>query len=198
MDNLNTIRGYIDKSISVKKRLLDDAQCIKNVSEVTELIVNAFQNNGRLFLAGNGGSAGDSQHIAAEFVSRFMFDRPGLPAIALTTDTSALSAIGNDYGFERLFERQLQALARPRDIFIGITTSGKSPNIIKALNYARSNDIFAVVLCGEGGDAKDIADLAICVPSNETPFIQESHICIGHIICGLVEDKIFGMNGKNV
>ena len=195
MDSLNIIRGYIDKSISVKKRLLEDDQCIKNVSAVTELIVNAFQNNGHLFLAGNGGSAGDSQHIAAEFVSRFMFDRPGLPAIALTTDTSALSAIGNDYGFERLFERQLQALARPGDIFIGITTSGKSPNIIKALNYARSNDISAVVLCGEGGDAKNKADLAICVPSNETPFIQESHICIGHIICGLVEDKIFGMSG---
>lgn len=198
MENLTRIRDYFEKSISAKRRLIDDLQCVMNVAKVADLIVNAFECDRRLFLAGNGGSAGDSQHIAAEFVSRFMFDRPGLPAIALTTDTSALTAIGNDYGFERLFERQLQALARPGDVFIGITTSGASPNVINALKYARRNNILTVVLCGEGGDARNIADLAICVPSVETPFIQESHICIGHIICGLVEEGMFRAGGENV
>ena len=142
-----------------------------------------YKNGNKLLIAGNGGSAADAQHIAAEFVSRFFYDRPGLPAIALTTDTSMLTAIGNDYGFENLFSRQVQAQGSNGDIFIGISTSGNSINIIKAVEEAKLSGIFSVVFCGEGGVLSRKADLAIDVPSNSTPHIQECHILIGHIIC---------------
>ena len=166
------------------------------VSNVSNLIIAAYNNGNKVLLAGNGGSAADAQHIAAEFVSRFFFDRPGLPALALTTDTSMLTAIGNDYGYDKLFSRQLQAQSKEGDIFIGISTSGNSENIINAVHTAKELGITSVILCGDGGQLKDLADIAICVPSLITPYIQECHICIGHMICAIVEEIIFAEEKK--
>lgn len=191
MDNLDYISTYLSKSIAVKTKLAADESVLQMVAKVADLIVEAYENGSKVLLAGNGGSAADAQHIAAEFVSRFFYDRPGLPAVAMTTDTSMLTAIGNDYGFDKLFARQLQAQSKPGDIFIGISTSGNSVNIIKAMEVAKEEGITSVILCGEGGQLKDLADYAICVPDSITPFIQECHICIGHMICAIVEAKIF-------
>ncbi|QIX97184.1 SIS domain-containing protein [Cedecea sp. FDAARGOS_727] len=191
MDNLKYIKDYLDESISVKKLLQNSEDVLKQISLVADIIINAYKNGNKVILAGNGGSAADSQHIAAEFVSRFFFDRPGLPAIALTTDTSMLTAIGNDYGFDKLFERQLQAQSKPGDVFIGISTSGNSGNIIKAMNITKELGVISVALCGSAGMLKDIVDYPINVPSKITPYIQECHICIGHMICAIVEKAIF-------
>jgi D-sedoheptulose 7-phosphate isomerase len=144
-------------------------------------------------LAGNGGSAADAQHIAGELVSRFAFDRPGLPAVALTTDSSILTAIGNDYGFERLFERQIQANGNSGDVFIGYSTSGKSPNVLRAFEAARLAGIVTVGLTGNrGGPMLDLCDHLLAIPSDSTPKIQEGHLVVGHIICGLIENAMFG------
>ena len=177
--------------MEVKQRLAQSDDVLCEVSRVAALIVSAYERGNKVLLAGNGGSAADAQHIAAEFVSRFFFDRPGLPAIALTTDTSMLTAIGNDYGFDKLFARQLQAQSQKGDIFIGISTSGNSENILNAVAMAKETEVTSIVFCGEGGKLKDIADLAICVPSTITPYIQECHICIGHMVCAIVEQQIF-------
>ena len=147
----------------------------------------------KILLAGNGGSAADSQHIAGELVSRFAFDRPGLAAIALTTDTSILTAIGNDYGYECLFSRQIQALGEDGDIFIAYSTSGKSPNILKAITEAKDRGIYTIGLTGNRkAEMNDICDIILEVPSSDTPKIQEGHLIIGHILCGIIENKIFG------
>ncbi|EMQ4857685.1 D-sedoheptulose 7-phosphate isomerase [Morganella morganii] len=191
MDNLNYINEYLQNSINVKTLLSQDGHTLETISRVANLIVDAYRNGNKVLLAGNGGSAADCQHIAAEFVSRFFYDRPGLPALAMTTDTSMLTAIGNDYGFENLFSRQLQAQGRPGDIFIGISTSGNSLNIKKATEIAKISGITSVALCGSTGVLKDIADIAICIPSTITPYIQECHICVGHMICAIVEKNIF-------
>jgi D-sedoheptulose 7-phosphate isomerase len=143
-------------------------------------------------LAGNGGSAADAQHIAGEFVSRFAFDRPGLPAIALTTDTSILTAIGNDYGYEKLFARQVQAHGQKGDVFIGYSTSGQSPNVLLALKEARLRGLICIGLTGNrGGPMRELCDYLLEVPSSDTPKIQEGHLVLGHILCGLVENAIF-------
>ncbi|MCA3950711.1 D-sedoheptulose-7-phosphate isomerase [Vibrio vulnificus] len=194
MDNLTFITDYLKNSIETKNRLSKDELLINTISYVADLIIEAYGSGNKVILAGNGGSAADAQHIAAEFVSRFFFDRPGLPAISLTTDTSMLTAIGNDYGYENLFSRQLQAQSRPGDIFIGISTSGNSENVVRAIKTAKDVGVRSIVLCGEKGILKEIADISICVPSSITPFIQESHICIGHMICAIVERKIFKGN----
>lgn len=191
MDNLDYIKNYLSKSISVKQDLLASDNILQEVSKVAELIIEAYRNGNKVILAGNGGSAADAQHIAAEFVSRFFFDRPGLPALALTTDTSMLTAIGNDYGFDKLFARQLQAQSRIGDIFIGISTSGNSDNIIKAMKITKELGVTSVALCGESGQLKDMVEYSINVPSTITPYIQECHICIGHMICAIVEEAIF-------
>lgn len=191
MDNINYIKGYIKNSIAVKNKLLGDSDVLKNIKDVSEKIIESYENGNKVLLAGNGGSAADSQHIAAEFVSRFFFDRPGLPAIALTTDSSMLTAIGNDYGFEQLFSRQVQAQGHKGDVFIGISTSGNSKNIIKAVEMAKSKGIYSVVLCGTGGSLGELADISIAIPSDSTPYIQECHICVGHIICAIVEKTLF-------
>lgn len=193
MDHIKYIHSYLEDSIQVKQKLLKREQVLATVSKVANLIIDTYGNgNGnKVLLAGNGGSAADAQHIAAEFVSRFFFDRPGLPAMSLTTDTSMLTSIGNDYGYNKLFSRQLQAQSRPGDIFIGISTSGNSENIVNAIQTAKESSVISVVLCGENGKLKDLADIAICVPSSCTPFIQECHICIGHMICAIVEKQIF-------
>ncbi|MGR5246960.1 D-sedoheptulose-7-phosphate isomerase [Vibrio aestuarianus] len=191
MDNLEYIQNYLNKSISVKQKLMTSDEVLSQVSKVSDLIIEAYRNGNKVIIAGNGGSAADAQHIAAEFVSRFFFDRPGLPALALTTDTSMLTAIGNDYGFDKLFARQLQAQSRSGDVFIGISTSGNSENIINAMKITEELGVISVALCGESGKLKDMVDYSINVPSTVTPYIQECHICIGHMICAIVEEVIF-------
>jgi len=198
MESLEYVRSYLSSSLDVKQKLVNDDLLVKKIKVVSELIEQMYRSGNKLLIAGNGGSAGDAQHIAAEFVSRFFYDRPGLPAIALTTDTSMLTAIGNDYGFDRLFSRQVQAQGKIGDIFIGISTSGNSPNIIAAINEAKKTGITTVALCGNGGALSDIADYSLEVPSSSTPHIQECHIVIGHIICGLVEELIFPEEKPNV
>lgn len=191
MDRLEFIEKYITDSIETKKKLLSDKELTLIIAKVAMIIEDAYANGNKVLIAGNGGSAADAQHIAAEFVSRFFFDRPGLPAIALTTDTSMLTAIGNDYGFDKLFSRQVQAQGQKGDIFIGISTSGNSENVIKAVEEAKKYGLITVVLCGNSGQLKELADYAIAVPSSSTPFIQESHICVGHMICAMVEKTVF-------
>jgi D-sedoheptulose 7-phosphate isomerase len=185
------VRQQITDSISVKQEILGSESLIDTVTEVAQVCISAFRRGNRVLLAGNGGSAADAQHIAAEFVSRFEFDRPGLPSIALTTDTSMLTAIGNDYGFERLFLRQLEANGRKGDVFIGISTSGNSKNILMALESCGRLGITSVGMAGRGGEIQSKCDYVISVPSSNTARVQESHIMIGHIICGLVESEMF-------
>lgn len=186
------IKTSIENSINTKNKLLDQDGMLSNIRGVAELCIEVFNRGNKVILAGNGGSAADAQHIAAEFVSRFEFDRPGLPSIALTTDTSMLTAIGNDYGYDKLFSRQLEANAKKGDLFIGISTSGNSKNVLVALETCKELEVTSVALCGEAGVMKDIADYALCAPSISTPRIQECHILIGHIICGIVENELFG------
>lgn len=189
------MKSYIELSISdsiaVKEAILRTPDLIRKIQTVADACISALRNGNRILLAGNGGSAADAQHIAAEFVSRFMYDRPGLPAMALTTDTSMLTAIGNDYGFERLFERQLEANARMGDVFIGITTSGNSANVLRAIRRCNDLGVTSVGLAGSVGQIQGVCDYLIAVPSDSTPRIQEAHITIGHIICGLVETALF-------
>jgi len=191
MDSLSYIRAHIEKTIATKQAILADKALMNRIVEGAELCISALKNGNKVIFAGNGGSAADSQHLAAEFVSRFNFDRPGLASIALTTDTSMLTAIGNDYGFLQLFARQLQANGRQGDVFFGISTSGNSANILQAVYLAKEMGITTVALCGNAGKLPDVCDLTLNVPSTCTPYIQESHISIGHIICGIVEEVMF-------
>jgi len=183
----------IQSSITAKQRLLSDAGLISTVAKVSAILVDAFQQGNKVILFGNGGSAADSQHIAAEFVGRFAFDRPALPALALSVNTSCVTAIGNDYGFDLVFSRQIEALGRAGDVVIGITTSGSSPNVLQGVTAARKLGMHTVGMTGcTGGTLKGAVDHCICVPSNETPRIQECHILVGHIIAELAEQTIFG------
>jgi D-sedoheptulose 7-phosphate isomerase len=164
----------------------------QSMLDVANAILTALKGGGKILLAGNGGSAGDAQHIAGEFLSRLNFDRSPLPAIALTTDTSVMTAIGNDYGYEKIFERQVNGLGNPGDVFIGISTSGRSPNILSALRAARSKGLVTVGLCGEDPrDMGPLCDLTVRAPSGNTPMIQQIHIVAAHIICGGVELALF-------
>ncbi len=192
MDRIEFVKGRVRASIELKQTILEDDALLQIIADVSELCLQAYKNGNKLLLAGNGGSAADSQHIAAEFVSRFEMDRPGLPALALTTDTSVLTAIGNDYGYEQLFARQVQANAVSGDVFIGISTSGNSPNILAAIGVAKDMGVITVGLAGSGGAIQSVCDHCIAVPSVTTPTIQESHIMIGHIICAYVEMAYFG------
>ena len=188
----DAILREINDSISVKQKMLDDPALVTAIAQVADACIDAYRQGSRVLLAGNGGSAADAQHIAAEFVSRYAFDRPGLASIAFTTDTSMLTAIGNDYGYEQIFCRQLEANGRRGDIFIGISTSGNSPNVINALQRAQELDIVTVGLTGQGGARMEaLCDYCLRVPSMSTPRIQESHIMLGHIICGMVERALF-------
>lgn len=188
----NKIKEQIQESYMLMKKLHEDKKTIALIEQIANVIVDAFRQGRKLLIAGNGGSAADAQHLAGEFVSRFYFDRPGLPAIALTTDTSILTAIGNDYDFSDIFSRQVQAQGSEGDVFLGITTSGNSLNIIKALNESKRKGLVTLGLSGTtGGDMYHLCDYCIRVPSSETPRIQEAHILVGHIICGLVEKKLF-------
>ena len=187
------IKREIQESIQAKQRILEDSNLLDTILEATDAVLEAYKRGNKTLIAGNGGSAADAQHIAAEFVSRFAFDRPGIPSIALTTDSSILTAVGNDYGFDRVFARQVEANGVEGDIFIAISTSGNSTNILEAINSAKAKHITTIGLTGgDGGKMADICDITIKVPSSSTPRIQESHIMIGHIICAIVEEELFG------
>lgn len=163
------------------------------IVEVVHLIARTFREGHKVILFGNGGSATDASHIAAEFVNRFLIDRPPLPAIALNTDIAVLTSISNDFGYDQIFSKQLSALGHEGDVVIGISTSGNSPNVIKALDVAKKNGMKTVVLTGgTGGKMMNIADYTFVVPSRHTPHIQETHITLGHIICQLVDEELFG------
>lgn len=185
------IKSMIHDSIEVKQKILADQNLLDAIARVTDTCVAALRRGNKILLAGNGGSAADAQHIAAEYVSRFEFDRPGLAAIALTTDTSALTAIGNDYGYEFVFSRQIEALGREGDIFIGISTSGNSKNVLKAVESAKKLGVITVALCGAGGKLREVCDHALCMPSTHTPRIQEGHGLVGHIVCALCEELMY-------
>lgn len=187
------ITRQIHDSYEIKKKIYEDRTLTELIQKVCEVAISVYRQGNKTLIAGNGGSAADAQHIAGEFVSRFYFDRPGLPSLALTTDTSILTAIGNDYGYDKLFARQVQANGVKGDLFIGISTSGNSENIVQALEICKEKGIISVGLTGESGGAmSELCDYCIKVPSSETPRIQESHILIGHIICAAVEEAIFG------
>ena len=186
------IENYIQASIETKQKILNDKNIIETINQAANAIINAYKNGKKVLTAGNGGSAGDAQHIAGELVSKFFFDRPGLSAFSLATDTSILTAIGNDYGYEKSFSRQIQANANEGDVFIAISTSGNSENIVNALVESKKKNVTTIGLVGEKTcKMDDICDYIIKVPSDSTPTIQESHIMIGHIICALVEEAIF-------
>jgi D-sedoheptulose 7-phosphate isomerase len=183
---------HLQRSLAVMARAANDEALRASILAIADVIAKSFRAGGRLMLAGNGGSAADAQHIAAEFLSRFKLDRQPLAAIALTTDTSVLTAVGNDYGFEQVFERQVRGLGRPGDVFIGISTSGKSPNVIAALQAARDIGVTTVGFTGAGGTMHNLCDLRLMAPSDETALIQQIHIVAAHAICGLVEQELFG------
>jgi len=189
---INYIKNQIQASIDTKQKILEDAQLMETIAEVGRQCVALYQNGKKTLLAGNGGSAADAQHFAAELVGRYGFDRPSLPSIALTTDTSNLTAIGNDYGYDKVFSRQLEGMGNEGDLFIGISTSGNSQNIINAFAAAKEKNIITVALVGrDGGKMANIADFTLIVPSNDTPRIQESHLLIEHMICDIIEQGIF-------
>ena len=194
MENMkNFVTNQIKKSIEVKQQILENKDILETILKVGEILVEVYKSGNKLLIAGNGGSAADAQHIAGELVSKFYFDRPALPAIALTTDTSIITAIGNDYGYEKLFSRQIEANGVKGDVFLGISTSGNSKNVIEGLKIAKEKGLITIGLTGEsGGKMKELCDYCICVPSNETPRIQESHLLVGHILCSIIEEAIFG------
>ncbi len=186
------IRRNLDASISAKQQLLSDDTTLAAFARATEMVVARYRAGGRLYIAGNGGSAADAQHLAAEFVSRLARDRAPLPAESLTTDTSILTAIGNDYGFDQVFARQLAGKATGKDVFLGITTSGESPNILRALEQCRRMDIPSIVFTGRsGGAARALADHCLVVPGTATSTIQELHIVLAHTLCESVEAALF-------
>ena len=186
------IKNYIQASVDTKTKILNDDKILETIQKIADKIVETYKNGKKVLTAGNGGSAGDAQHLAGELVAKFFFDRPGLSAFALSTDTSILTAIGNDQGYEKIFSRQIQANAKEGDVFIGISTSGNSKNIVSALEEARRKGVTTIGLVGEKECTMDsLCDYIIHVPSSSTPTIQESHIMIEHIICALVEEAIF-------
>jgi D-sedoheptulose 7-phosphate isomerase len=187
------IKGQLVETARLMSEMLVDEKLIHTVEAAAEACVAALGGGGKILLAGNGGSAADAQHIAAEFVNRLTFDRPGMAAIALTTDTSVLTAIGNDCGFEQVFARQLQSLGKPGDVFIAYSTSGNSRNILLALQEARARGIVSIGMTGNrNGPMAQECDFCLAVPHGDTPKIQEGHLVLGHVLCGLVEHAIFG------
>jgi D-sedoheptulose 7-phosphate isomerase len=186
------IAGQLRETADTLRVMSEDASLHAAIGAVAAACIAALRQGNKILFAGNGGSAADAQHLAGELISRFHYDRPGLPAFSLSTDTSVLTAIGNDYGYENLFARQLEAVGNAGDVFIGISTSGRSPNIIKALQVARAKGVLTVGLTGHGGGQMPaLCDHCLRVPSDSTPRIQEGHIAIGHTICLLIEQQIF-------
>jgi D-sedoheptulose 7-phosphate isomerase len=192
MNFTRLITKDIKESYRTKKKILENIDLIATLENISNVMVKALQNGNKIMFAGNGGSAADAQHIAAELVGRFEIERGGLPAIALTTDTSILTAVGNDYSFDTIFERQIEALGQKGDVFVGFSTSGNSENIIRATKKAQSKGVITVALTGEtGGKLLDISDFIFRVPSKRTARIQESHIMVGHILCSIIDEVMF-------
>ncbi len=190
---IDYIKSEVAASAETKQKILHDEVFLAKIEAVLKASVSVYKNNKKILIAGNGGSAADAQHFAAELVGRYGFDRPSLPALALTTDTSNLTAIGNDYGYEYVFSRQLEGMGQEGDLFIGISTSGNSQNILNAFASAKAKGITTVALTGrDGGKMAEVADHTLIVPSNATPRIQESHLLIEHMICDAIEKEIFG------
>jgi D-sedoheptulose 7-phosphate isomerase len=187
---LTQVVSSLQEGAELRVRVAQD--CGRTIVEAASLIAECLRAGGKLLLFGNGGSAADAQHLAAEFVGRFVLERQALPAIALTTDSSILSAVGNDYGFDQIFARQIEALGRPNDVAIGISTSGNSPNVIEAVKKATKQNVKTIGLAGkDGGALARCVDLAITVSSTNTARVQECHIAIGHTLCELVENELF-------
>jgi D-sedoheptulose 7-phosphate isomerase len=194
---VNPITDYLIQSRDVLQAAIDDPAFCRAIRDIAEVTGNALHNGGKLLLAGNGGSAGDAQHLAGEMLSRLYYDRAPCAAIALTTDSSVLTAIGNDYGYDRVFERQILGLGCPGDVLIVISTSGRSPNILKAIGAAREKRLTVVGFTGRtGGKMAALCDLCLHAPSDSTPLIQQIHITAGHIICGLVEEHLFPRDAR--
>lgn len=192
LDRTNAIARYLAQSRDVVQAALDDPEFLDTAEAIASAITSCLRNGGKLLVAGNGGSAADAQHIAGEFLSRLNYDRAPAAAIALTTDTSVLTAVGNDYGYERVFERQVLGLCRPGDVLLAISTSGRSPNILRAMDAARRLDAVVVGFSGRaGGSMASFADLLLRAPSDSTPLIQQVHIMAAHVICGAVEERLF-------
>jgi D-sedoheptulose 7-phosphate isomerase len=186
------INAIIQSSIGVKQQLLNNPMLLERIEKVTSLISQAFAGGNKVLFCGNGGSAADAQHLAAEFSGRFYSDRDPLPSEALHCNSSYITAVANDYGYDVVYSRIVKGIGKPGDVLVGLSTSGNSVNIIKAMEQAKNIGMITVVLSGEsGGKLKDMCDYLINVPSNDTPRIQESHIMIGHIICQLVEEELF-------
>ena len=186
------IRETIKSSIEVKQMMLNDNTLLSDIGKLVEICTDTFRSNGKVLLCGNGGSAADAQHIAAELSGRFYYDRPPLAAEALHVNTSYLTAVANDYGYSEVFSRMTEAMGKDGDVLIGISTSGNSESVVKALETAKNMNMHTIALTGKkGGRLKEIAELCLCVPSEDTPRIQEAHILIGHILCEEIEKSLF-------
>ena len=192
MDLIETIKEQMAEAVKVKQALLSDEALMEKIAQVAAVLVDAYKSGHKTLWAGNGGSAADAQHMAGELVNKFSFDRAGLAALSLSTDTSIITAIGNDYGFDRLFARQVEAQGCAGDVFIGISTSGKSPNLVNALKACRDKGITSVAIVGANPCPMDDYDYVIHVPSTVTPRVQECQTLIGHILCYIVEQELFG------
>jgi len=189
---MDQVHAYLAQSRDVVQKAMDDPEFIKVTLNIVDRVSDALAQGRKLLLAGNGGSAADAQHIAGEFLSRLNYDRPPTAAIALTTDTSVLTAVGNDYGYDKVFERQILGLGAAGDVFIAISTSGRSPNILRAITAAKEKQLVVVGFTGNaGGEMKSCCDICLRAPSDSTPLIQQIHITAAHIICGLVEARLF-------
>jgi D-sedoheptulose 7-phosphate isomerase len=187
-----TFKAIISESILVKQKLMNDEGILNTLEKAVEIIIEAFKNGNRVYFCGNGGSAADAQHLAAEFTGRFYTDRNSLPADALHCNTSYLTAVGNDYGFDEIYARIIRGISNKGDVLVGLTTSGNSVNIIKAFEAAKLKEVTTIAFTGDtGGKIKGYTDYLFNVPSNDTPRIQECHILLGHILCQFVEAKYF-------
>src|SRR5262252_2120091 len=194
---VDAIIDYLVRSRDAVQAAIDDRAFCRTIGAIAELAAEALRAGGRLLLVGNGGSAADAQHIAGELVGRLNYDRAPVAAIALTTDSSVLTALANDYGYESVFERQIRGLGRPGDVLIAISTSGRSPNILRAIRAAREKGLTVVGFTGKtGGEMAPLCDVCLRAPSESTPLIQQVHITAGHIICGLVEERLFPRAGR--
>jgi D-sedoheptulose 7-phosphate isomerase len=192
-----SIVEYLVQSRNAVQATIEDPAFVTTIERIVDCFYRALTAGCKVLLAGNGGSAGDAQHLAGEFLSRLNYDRDPLAAVALTTDSSVLTAIGNDYGYERVFERQILGLGRPGDVFVGISTSGRSPNILRAIEAARRKGLTVVGFTGRmGGEMASCCDLCLCAPADTTPLIQQIHITAGHVVCGLVEERLFPRAGR--
>lgn len=192
-DFVHFAQEQIRASMLVKQGIIDDINILQITEQVAQEVIRCLRAGGKVLLFGNGGSAADAQHIAAELVGRYKLERPGLPAVAVTVNTSTLTAIANDYGYEHVFARQVQALGRPGDVAVGISTSGNASNVLRGIETAKAADLISVAMTGRsGGKLKGVAQYCLRIPSDETARIQEAHILIGHILCDFVERELFG------